>query len=461
MVGCEQLSLLQHPLVEAWLNYKWCSYARLLFLLLLLLRLFAVAALISFLLYTMNWTQIKKKYNLTEEEICGGVSLKDGCMQEPLTPWPCPGALPALLVHLLLAFSLLLQVVTELVALMKTGKRHMEETFFMRLPSMCLTLAALLPTSTCELTSGIKSVYAWECGILALLLTWLDLIYNINRLPQFTMFSGINVKFFKGYVKGLLYLAMMVFVFSFAFHLLLGDQVSFHSVPLSMVQVVVWMIGDLNYNDNFLNARLDYPLLSISLFLLFVCTVGAFFITLLKTPSTNKKQLRYYKQTGRIYLLLKIDIRFPWVRNLGLTYEFNDRQPIPSMFVKIMKHMVYGEDPRKETRPLRNFPKRQDQTDTAIPPARNSIYCGAEKLMAYFENMANFIQMDDMDDEEDKDDGGAVKKVLEEHGKKLDELMSRFDQYKLHCEERLNLLDLKQRPGKPKTISNQQYNIQT
>ena len=52
MVGCEKLELLQHPLVETWLQYKWCSYARWLFLVLVLLRLFTVLALLCFLLYT-------------------------------------------------------------------------------------------------------------------------------------------------------------------------------------------------------------------------------------------------------------------------------------------------------------------------------------------------------------------------------------------------------------------------
>ena len=52
MMACENLNLLQHPLVEAWLCYKWCSYARWLFLAMLLLRVFLVAALMRFLLYT-------------------------------------------------------------------------------------------------------------------------------------------------------------------------------------------------------------------------------------------------------------------------------------------------------------------------------------------------------------------------------------------------------------------------
>ncbi|MPC22435.1 Ankyrin-3 [Portunus trituberculatus] len=52
MAGCENLELLQHPLMVAWLRYKWSSYARWLFLSLLLLRVFLVWALIRFVLYT-------------------------------------------------------------------------------------------------------------------------------------------------------------------------------------------------------------------------------------------------------------------------------------------------------------------------------------------------------------------------------------------------------------------------
>lgn len=58
MVGNERLALLQHPpllqhpLVEKWLEYKWCSYARWLFLTLLLWRLVIVATLFFFLLHT-------------------------------------------------------------------------------------------------------------------------------------------------------------------------------------------------------------------------------------------------------------------------------------------------------------------------------------------------------------------------------------------------------------------------
>ncbi|KAK8391935.1 hypothetical protein O3P69_017506 [Scylla paramamosain] len=437
MVGCENLELLQHPLVEAWLRYKWSSYARWLFLSLLLLRVFLVWALIRFLLYITNWKQIERQYNLTKEEICGSLSGDGGIVEESIPSWSPPGVFTTLEVHLHLAVALFLQVLAEAICLRKIGMRHVE-VFLLHLPIMVLSLVALLPTSTCDLTYGIKSVYAWECGILALLLVWLDLIHNINKLPQFVMYSAINVRFFKSYAKGLMYLGMVVFVFSFAFHLLLKEQRPFSSVPLSMVQVMVWMIGDLNYDDNFLNANLDYPLLSISLFLLLVCTVGAFFVTLLKSPSCNKKRLRYCKQTGRIYLLLKIDMCFPWFRNLCLANKYDEREKIPNLFVKVLEHFRVGGD---------NMPRGTNSTDRGAPPAA-TLRCKIEKLIEKFvvfsENMADFFQTDDNDDDSDnnevdcgqKDEDMVVKKTLEQHTQMFENLKSRLDQMIQHLEER-------------------------
>ena len=167
---------------------------------------------------------------------------------------------------------------------------------------------------------------------------------------------------------------------------------------MSMVQVVVWMVGDLNYDDNFLNAKLDYPLLSISLFLLLVCTVGAFFVTLLKTPSPNKKRLQYHKQTGRIYLLLKIDICFPWFRNICLVYEYNEKEKIPNLLVKILEHVGY----RGSHQAGQNQAQGQDNTGSQ---QLAMIYnCNIERVVAYFENLADFFQTDDNDDDDDDDD---------------------------------------------------------
>ncbi|XP_050718071.1 transient receptor potential cation channel subfamily A member 1-like isoform X2 [Eriocheir sinensis] len=435
MAGSERLALLQHPpllqhpLVEKWLEYKWCSYARWLFLALLLWRLVILATLFFFLLHTTNWTQIEKMYNLTREEICGpcleGEAAEEQEEQEECVPafWTHPGVPGTVIAHLLLTASLLLQVFVESTCFRKMRKHYLDNSFFLlRLPWMVMSLAALLPTSQCDLILGIKSVYAWECGILALLFSWLDLIHNIDLLLQFIMFAALNANFLKEYIKGLMYFGMIVFIFSFAFHLLLWEQASFHSLPQSMVQVVVWMVGDLNYDDNFLNANLDYPLLSNSLFLLFVCTVGAFFVTLLKTPSFSKKRLCYLKQTGRINLLLKIDMSFPWCRLLCFAQKYDEKEKIPSLITKVQEK--YAWPPGEEE----NGQNEVSQVDGSPRDTGVSLYL--EKVMSFVENVVDFFQTDDNDDDESDDDDiranlKLMRGMLEEQAKQLQEVTNR------------------------------------
>ena len=69
-----------------------------------------------------NWTQIENKYNLTEEEVCSGVTIKES-EGEDSTSWTHSGALTAFLVHVLLAASLLLQLLEEVICMRKVSVR--------------------------------------------------------------------------------------------------------------------------------------------------------------------------------------------------------------------------------------------------------------------------------------------------------------------------------------------------
>lgn len=276
-------------------------------------------------------------------------------------------------------------------------------------------------------------MYEWECGILALLFAWLDLIHNINQLPQFTMFAVLNVNFLKEYVKGLMYFGMIVFIFSFAFHLLLCEQASFRSLPQAMVQVVVWMVGDLNYDDNFLNANLDYPLLSNSLFLFFVCTVGAFFVTLLKTPSSSKKRLIYLKQTGRINLLLKIDISFPWCRLLCPAQRYDEREEIPSLITKLQEKYAW---------PVKRADGQKEESHIDGSPGGIGVSLYLERLVSFVEAVMDFFQTDDNDDDESDDDDDMranlklMRAMLDEQARQLQEVTNRCQDILQWYEER-------------------------
>lgn len=154
----------------------------------------------------------------------------------------------------------------------------------------------------------------WQCGIVALLIQGFQLIHTISKMPQFSIFITITKDFLRDFFKGLMFIGMVISLFALIFYLLLRDQPAFKTMPQSVVKTVVWLLGDLGYDDTFLNEPLAYPVLVNALFLVFVCNVAVFIVTLIRTPSSDEKEILLYRKAGRVELILNLDVCYPWFR---------------------------------------------------------------------------------------------------------------------------------------------------
>ncbi|XP_069179458.1 transient receptor potential cation channel subfamily A member 1 homolog [Procambarus clarkii] len=182
MVQHRCLDLLQHSLTEAWIQYKWGSYARLLFTVLFALKAISVVILVSFMINVKNWKHITDKYNMSEETFCDAVLKSPTVLSEvkaanttedttesltirstnEASEW---NPTPSHISHSFLLFSLVLQVFLEINSAMKLKWHYLHSNFiFVRL--LCIVLAAMLliPTSYCDFMLGIKMVPIWQCG---------------------------------------------------------------------------------------------------------------------------------------------------------------------------------------------------------------------------------------------------------------------------------------------------------
>ena len=124
---------------------------------------------------------------------------------------------------------------------------------------------------------------------------------------------------------------MIMFVFAFIFHLLLKDQDAFSTVPQAMVKTIVWMLGDLAYDDTFLtdDHRLYYPIMVNSLFVVFVTILGGFIANLVITQPANKldnfrDKALFHRAASRTELFLKLDICFPFFRKYRTVGSYVD-----------------------------------------------------------------------------------------------------------------------------------------
>ncbi|KAG7159979.1 Transient receptor potential cation channel subfamily A member 1-like 2 [Homarus americanus] len=328
------LGLLQHPLTEAWISFKWKSYARWIFAGLLVLRLFAVGVLIGFMATIHNWEQVKKYSNKSKEVFCGVLETSHDTVnaaEEMMTPeftgrlqW---NSTVYYTWHVLLLVSLILQLQWD----------YVDSTFiFVRIPSLVLTTIVCIPSCKCGFQLGIKMVPIWQCGILALLMAWVQLIQIINKLPQLSIFTISTWDFIKCYLKGLMYIGMVIILFAFIFFMLLRDQLAFKTVPQSIIKTVVWMLGDLNYDETFVGEnKLSYPVLVNVLFLIFMCTVWVFIVTLIKTPSSDEREVALYRKAGRANLILNLDVLFPSLRRKYAIGKYNNMYKRPWLVKKI------------------------------------------------------------------------------------------------------------------------------
>ncbi|XP_069183399.1 transient receptor potential cation channel subfamily A member 1 homolog [Procambarus clarkii] len=438
MIQHRCLDLLQHSLTEAWIQYKWGSYARLLFTVLCALKAISVVILVSFMINVKNWKHITDKYNMSEEMFCDAVLKSPTVLSEveaantedtiesltirstnEASEW---NPTPSRISHSFLLFSLVLQVFLEINSAMKLKWHYLHSNLiFVRLPCIVLTAMLLIPTSSCDFMLGIKMVPIWQCGILALLIAWIQLIQIINKLPQCSVFTISTWDFIKCSLKGLMNIGMVILLFALIFHLLLQDNSAFKSIPQSFVKTVVWMLGDLGYDDTFITEPLSYPVLVNVLFFVFICTVWTIIFTLMKAPSSNEKEVELFKKAALANYLLILDVCFPWFKRkyaVGM-YNVSNRKP---WIIQKIQHCIKPKESLIVSKLSQHIDKvtlmntnkfKQDNT-------KHWIVSKTEKLFRFFSNYSNEganIALPDLQQEH-----------LQAQTKKLDQLLALCNQ---------------------------------
>ncbi|KAK1790186.1 hypothetical protein P4O66_014104, partial [Electrophorus voltai] len=131
----------------------------------------------------------------------------------------------------------------------------------------------------------IKSTWHWQAGTLAALCTWINLLLYLQRFQRF----GIYVVMFREICRTLLSIIVMfvylILAFALAFHALLIEQRHFGRVFISLMQTFVMMVGEINYQDNFLKPYMDehlpFPVLTYGVFIWFVLLVPILLMNLM------------------------------------------------------------------------------------------------------------------------------------------------------------------------------------
>ncbi|KAJ8401456.1 hypothetical protein AAFF_G00383750 [Aldrovandia affinis] len=265
MVQFNRIELLTHPVCKKYLEMKWCAYgvkAHMLNLTVYSLGLLPLSHLIVNMRPTLdtieNGTAICKVSTSLEKE-CYFLT---GCM--------------------FLVFTMSLYAVgKEVVQMVQQGSNYFRDTTNLldwgaAVMSMLFVVPMLL---------GVKSSLHWQAGAFAVLVSWMNFLLYLQRFEHF----GIYVVMVREVIRSLLCIIVVFFflmlAFALAFNTLLIGQRHFGELRLSLLQTFVMMVGELNYQDNFLKpflaGTLPFPFVTYWVFVWFVLFVPILLMNLL------------------------------------------------------------------------------------------------------------------------------------------------------------------------------------
>ncbi|KAM4544029.1 transient receptor potential cation channel subfamily A member 1b [Fundulus diaphanus] len=266
MVQYNRIELLNHPVCKKYLAMKWVAYgskAHVLNMFLYLLGLLPLTNLIVTLRPSVNTTEtgeldvIMVPISFTKQSVSLSI-----CM------------VMVLITNIYSIGKELVQISQQRWSYFRDGSNQVDW-----MSAIC-SLLFVIP-----LMVNAEGSWHWQAGAMAVLNSWIGFLLYMQRFEG----VGIYVVMFGEIMRTLLRIVMLfvylMLAFSLAFHALMLNQKEFNSVPLSVIQTFVMMVGELNYQNNFLDAYLNNELpfgfLTYAIFVHFVLLMPILLVNLM------------------------------------------------------------------------------------------------------------------------------------------------------------------------------------
>lgn len=241
MVQYNRIELLNHPVCKKYLAMKWVAYgskAHVLNMFLYLLGLMPLTHLIVTLRPSMN-TTVTGEHDI----IMVPVSFIEQ--------------------SLFLSFCMVMVLIMNIYSIVKEVVQITQQrwSYFRDYSNQCDWVSAIFSLLfIIPVMLGSEGSLHWQAGAIAVLNSWIGFLLYLQRFEG----VGIYVVMFGEIMRTLIRIVMLFFylmlAFSLAFHALMLNQREFSSVPLSVMQTFVMMVGELNYQNNFLDAYMKHEL---------------------------------------------------------------------------------------------------------------------------------------------------------------------------------------------------------
>ncbi|XP_032406614.1 transient receptor potential cation channel subfamily A member 1b [Xiphophorus hellerii] len=338
MVQYNRIELLNHPVCKKYLGMKWVAYgskAHVLNMFLYLLGLLPLTNLIVTLRPSVNTTEageldiIMVPTSFTEQSM-----FLSFCM------------VMVLIANIYSIGKEVVQITQQRWSYFRDGSNQIDW-----MSAIC-SLLFVIP-----LMVNAEGSWHWQAGAIAVLNSWIGFLLYLQRFEG----VGIYVVMFGEIMRTLLRIVMLfvylMLAFSLAFHALMLNQKEFNSVPLSVIQTFVMMVGELNYQNNFLDAYLNNELpfgfLTYAIFVNFVLLMPILLVNLMIGLAVGD-----IAEVQRNASLKRIAMQIDLHTSLEdkLPYWFMKRVDKPSVTIypnrkcskHFLKQIISGEDERSE-----------------------------------------------------------------------------------------------------------------
>ncbi|XP_069369144.1 transient receptor potential cation channel subfamily A member 1 [Paralichthys olivaceus] len=241
MVQYNRLELLEHPVSKKYLAMKWLAYgskAHLLNMFVYLLGLLPLTQLIVTLRPSMNTTSTGEQIILMVP-----VSFKEQSVYLSF----CMVMVVAMNIYCIV--KEVVQISQQRWNYLKDSSNHSD--WF----SAIFSLLFIIPIMV-----NMEGSLHWQAGALAVLNSWIGFLLYLQRFEGVGIYVVMFGEILKTLVRIVMLFIFLVCAFGLAFHALMLNQKEFDSVELSVMQTFVMMVGELNYQNNFLEAYMNNEL---------------------------------------------------------------------------------------------------------------------------------------------------------------------------------------------------------
>uniref|UniRef100_A0A4W6E3J6 Transient receptor potential cation channel, subfamily A, member 1b n=1 Tax=Lates calcarifer TaxID=8187 RepID=A0A4W6E3J6_LATCA len=252
MVQYNRIELLNHPVCKKYLAMKWVAYgskAHVLNMFLYLLGLLPLTHLIMELRPTMNNTDT------------GDLSLSF-CM------------VMVLVMNVYCIAKEMVQISQQRWNYFKDYSNQID--WFSAITSLLFIIPIML---------NVDGSLHWQAGAIAVLNSWVGFLLYLQRFEGVGIYVVMFGEIMRTLVRIVMLFIYLMLAFGLAFHALMLNQDEFDSVPLSVMQTFVMMVGELNYQNNFLDAylknKLPFGLLTYLIFVNFVLLMPILLVNLM------------------------------------------------------------------------------------------------------------------------------------------------------------------------------------